>query len=125
MNEGFQFCWNHKRLKLLFIFIAIGMFVAHSFELILLTFLTDTLRVGVENMAWIGSASIVGLMIGSVLAPKLMLRINRKWLLLPPFFFYCSYICGPVFLQIRSFSYCLSSLYKAWLLVFFKLQQSH
>lgn len=87
MNEGFQFCWNHKRLKLLFIFIAIGMFVAHSFELILLTFLTDTLRVGVENMAWIGSASIVGLMIGSVLAPKLMLRINRKWLLLPPFFF--------------------------------------
>lgn len=87
MKAGFQFAWSHNKLRMLFIFIAIGMFAAHSFELILLTFLTDTLKIGVENMAWIGSANIFGIMIGAGFAPKLMALMNRKWLLLPPFFF--------------------------------------
>ena len=86
MKEGILYIWHHPQFKGLFIFLAIAMLIATSIDLVLISFLTNIMRVGVENLSFIGTASLLGIMIGALLVPKWYQKIDRKWLIIPPLF---------------------------------------
>ena len=50
MKEGILYIWRHPQFKGLFIFLAIAMLIATSIDLVLISFLTTILGVGVENL---------------------------------------------------------------------------
>ena len=86
MKEGLLYVWNQPKFKALFLFLTLAMFIATSVDLVLLSFLTDVLSVGVENLSFIGTASLIGILLGAALAPKLYPKLDRKWMLIPPLF---------------------------------------
>ncbi|RHW43485.1 MFS transporter [Neobacillus notoginsengisoli] len=86
MKEGLFYIWNQPKFKALFLFLTLAMFIATSVDLVLLSFLTDVLSVGVENLSFIGTASLMGILLGAYLAPKLYPKLDRKWMLIPPLF---------------------------------------
>ncbi|WP_059173374.1 MFS transporter [Bacillus sp. FJAT-27445] len=86
MKEGLLYVLNQPKLKALFLFLTLAMFIATSVDLVLLSFLTDVLSVGVENLSFIGTASLMGILLGAFLAPKLYPKLDRKWMLIPPLF---------------------------------------
>jgi len=86
MKEGVLYVWNHSKLKPLFLFLAIAMLIVTSVDLVLLSYLTTVLFVGVENLSFIGTASLVGIIIGASLLPRLYKLVDRKWLIIPPLF---------------------------------------
>ena len=86
MGEGVSYIWSHPQIKPLFLFLAIAMLIITSVDLVLLSFLTDILFIGVENLSFIGTASLLGIIIGASLVPKLYKKVDRKWLLVPPLF---------------------------------------
>ncbi|WP_042404428.1 hypothetical protein [Geomicrobium sp. JCM 19037] len=67
---GFRYMLSHTKLRWLFAFVSVGMFVAMSFELVIIHFLTETVRVGVENIAWVSVSNIIGITAGAWLAPN-------------------------------------------------------
>ena len=87
MKEGISYVTNHLQLRPLFVILAIAMFIATSVDLILINFLTEVLGVGVENLSYIGTASLLGIIVGASLVPKWYKIIERKWLIVPPLFF--------------------------------------
>ncbi|MFD2682665.1 MFS transporter [Bacillus seohaeanensis] len=86
MKEGIKYIVRHPQLRLLFSFLALAMFFATSVDLILISFLTDVLLVGVENLSFIGTASLFGIAIGASIVPRWYKKIERKWLIIPPLF---------------------------------------
>ena len=86
MKEGLSYIINNSALKSLFIFLALAMFFATSVDLILVSFLSDILLEGVENLSFIGTASLCGIAIGATLFPKFYNDIGRKWLFISPLF---------------------------------------
>lgn len=86
MKEGLLYIWNQPKFKMLFLFLTLAMLVATSVDLVLISFLTDSLSVGVENLSFIGAASLMGILLGALLAPKLYRKLDRKWMLIPPLF---------------------------------------
>jgi len=86
MKEGVSYIWSHPQFKPLFSFLAAAMFIATSIDLVLLSFLTEVLHIGVENLSFIATASGLGIIIGASLIPKLYKKIDRKWLIIPPLF---------------------------------------
>lgn len=86
MKEGVRYIITDRQLMPLFSFLAIAMFVAGSIDLVLISFLTEKLLVGVENLSFIGTASLLGMIIGASLVPRLYHKLDRKWLLIPPLF---------------------------------------
>lgn len=86
MREGISYIINKPPLKSLFIFLALAMFFATSVDLILVSFLSDILLEGVENLSFIGTASLCGIALGASLVPNLYKRIERKWLIITPLF---------------------------------------
>ncbi|GEN82739.1 MFS transporter [Sporosarcina luteola] len=86
MKEGLLYVWNQRKFKTLFLFLTLAMLVATSVDLVLLSFLTDVLAVGVENLSFIGTASLLGILLGAFLAPKLYPKLDRKWMLIPSLF---------------------------------------
>lgn len=86
MKEGVMYIWNHPQFKPLFTFLAVAMLIATSIDLVLLSFLTTILGVGVENLSFIGTASLLGIIIGASLIPRWYKIIDRKWLIIPPLF---------------------------------------
>ena len=86
MKEGILYIWHHPKFKGLFIFLAIAMLVATSIDIVLISFLTTILGVGVENLGFIGTASLLGIIIGASLIPKWYQKVDRKWLMIPPLF---------------------------------------
>lgn len=86
IQEGVSYVFHHRTLRPLFLFVSFGFFFASAIDLLLIHFLIDVLQIGVEKLAFIGVATICGVILGSILAPLIMMRIERKWLLLPPFF---------------------------------------
>ncbi|MGZ9584729.1 MFS transporter [Paenibacillus marinisediminis] len=89
MKEGVRYIIKHPQLKSLFSFLAVAMFVATSIDLLLIAFLTEVLSEGVENLGFIGAASMLGMMLGALLVPRWYNRIERKWLIIPPLFALC------------------------------------
>ncbi|GAV10728.1 MFS transporter [Paenibacillus sp. NAIST15-1] len=89
MKEGVLYIARHRQLGTLFVFLTIAMFIASSVDLILLSFLRDVLGSGVENLSFIGTASLSGMIVGAALVPKWYKKIERKWLIVPPFFTLC------------------------------------
>ncbi|WP_313801946.1 MFS transporter [Cytobacillus sp.] len=86
LKEGISYIRQHPQLKPLFTFLALAMFFAASIDLILITFLNDVLSVGVENLSFIGTASLLGIALGAMIVPKLYGKIEKKWLVIPPLF---------------------------------------
>lgn len=86
MKEGLLYVWNQPKFKALFIFLMLAMLVATSVDLVLLSYLTEVLSVGVENLSFIGAASLMGILLGAFLTPRFYLKMDRKWLLIPPLF---------------------------------------
>ncbi|MBS4193742.1 MFS transporter [Lederbergia citri] len=84
--EGVQYIVNQPQLKALFLFLALAMLFAMSVDLILISFLSDILKVGVENLSFIGTASVLGIAIGAIIVPKIYKKTERKWLMIPPLF---------------------------------------
>ncbi|MHC8514518.1 MFS transporter [Sporosarcina sp. ITBMC105] len=111
IKDGLLYVWSHSTFKTLFTFLTLAMFVATSVDLVLLSFLTDVLHVGVENLSFIGAASLVGIMLGAYMAPKFYPKLDRKWLLIPPLFALGSSVGGLLFITNWQ-----------WILPFFFLQ---
>ncbi|MCR8644248.1 MFS transporter [Paenibacillus sp. N1-5-1-14] len=86
VKEGVRYILTMRELKLLFIFLGLAMLFATSIDLILVSFLKEQLAVGVENLSFIGTASLSGFAIGAMIVPKLYKHIDRKWLMIPPLF---------------------------------------
>lgn len=86
MKEGVLYIWDHPQFKKLFIFLAVAMLIVTSIDLVLLSFLTTILFVGVENLSFIGTSSLLGIIIGASLIPKWYQKVDRKWLIIPPLF---------------------------------------
>ncbi len=86
MKEGVLYIWNHPQFKPLFIFLAVAMLIATSIDLVLISFLTTILAVGVENLSFIGTASLLGIILGASLIPRWYKIVDRKWLIIPPLF---------------------------------------
>ncbi|WP_180968139.1 MFS transporter [Cytobacillus massiliigabonensis] len=86
IRGGISYIGQHSQLKPLFTFLALAMFFAASIDLLLITFLNDVLSVGVENLSFIGTASLLGIALGAMVVPKLYKKIERKWLVIPPLF---------------------------------------
>ncbi|MDT8977571.1 MFS transporter [Paenibacillus sp. chi10] len=89
MKEGVLYIARHRQLGTLFVFLTLAMFIASSVDLILLSFLRDVLGSGVENLSFIGTASLSGMIVGAALVPKWYKKIERKWLIVPPLFTFC------------------------------------
>jgi len=86
MFKGIKYVTTHPQLKPLFAFLALAMFFISSIDLILISFLTDILLTGVENLSFIGTSSLMGIAIGALMAPKLYQNVERKWLIISPLF---------------------------------------
>lgn len=87
IKEGVRYITHNRVLRSLFVFLTLGMFIVSSIDLLLIHFLTDMAGVGVENLSFIGTASLTGITIGSLLTPRWYKKTNeKKWLLLPLFF---------------------------------------
>lgn len=86
IKDGIGYIAGHKQIGRLFIFLTIALFIASSVDLILVTFLNEVLETGVENLSFIGTASLCGMIAGAALVPKWYKRMERKWLILPPLF---------------------------------------
>lgn len=87
IKEGVLYIIGQPILRALFLFLTLGMFVISSVDLLLIHFLTDYLSAGVENLSFIGTASLIGITIGAVFTPKWYERTEeKKWLILPVFF---------------------------------------
>ncbi|MBS4198713.1 MFS transporter [Bacillus sp. FJAT-49732] len=84
--EGVSYVVKQPQLKALFLFLALAMLFATSVDLILISFLSDILHVGVENLSFIGTASVCGIAIGATIVPKFYKEVERKWLMIPPLF---------------------------------------
>lgn len=85
-KEGFRYIAKHPQLRTLFTFLAIATFIASAVDLVLLSLLTDVLHIGVENLNYIGTASLLGIMTGAFLAPRWYNRREKMWLLILPLF---------------------------------------
>ncbi|GIO29060.1 MULTISPECIES: MFS transporter [Paenibacillus] len=92
MKEGIRYIAKHRRLGPIFAFLAAALFIASSTDLILVSFLRDVLGSGVENLSFIGTASLCGMITGAALVPKWYKRIERKWLVVPSLFALCAAI---------------------------------
>ncbi|MED5016417.1 MFS transporter [Paenibacillus chibensis] len=86
IKDGIGYIAGHKQVGRLFIFLTAALFIASSVDLILVTFLNEVLGTGVENLSFIGTASLCGMITGAALVPKWYKRMERKWLILPPLF---------------------------------------
>ena len=86
MSEGIKYIIHHPQLKALFSFLALAIFFISSVDLILINFLTEGLLVGVENLSFIGTASLIGIAIGAAIAPRWYRQVERKWLIIAPQF---------------------------------------
>ncbi|TQS76519.1 MFS transporter [Ornithinibacillus gellani] len=87
MKEGISFIIRKPMLRSLFLFLTLGMFVISSIDLLLIHFLTDYLGKGVENLSFIGTASLIGITIGALCTPMWYKKTEeKKWLILPVFF---------------------------------------
>ncbi|MFB9828796.1 MFS transporter [Lederbergia wuyishanensis] len=84
--EGVSYITKHPKLKALFLFLALAMLFATSVDLILISYLSDILHVGVENLSFIGTASVCGIAIGATIVPKYYKKIEKKWFMIPPLF---------------------------------------
>lgn len=87
IKEGVLYITSQPILRALFLFLTLGMFIVSSVDLLLIHFLTDYLSTGVENLSFIGTASLIGITIGAMLTPKWYKQTDeKKWLILPLFF---------------------------------------
>ena len=89
MKEGIRYIANHRQLKPLFSFLAVAMFVATSIDLILIAYLTEVAQTGVEKLGYIGTSSMLGMILGAMIAPRWYRKLETKWLLIPPLFVLC------------------------------------
>ncbi|WP_057775639.1 MFS transporter [Cytobacillus dafuensis] len=89
MKEGIRYITKHIQLKPLFSILALAMFFVASVDLVLISFLNEVLFVGVENLGFIGTSSLLGIAVGAAIVPKWYKRIERKWLIIPPLFALC------------------------------------
>jgi len=87
MIEGMHYIIKKPQLNSLFTLLALAMFFVSSVDLILVSFLSDILTVGVENLSYIGTSSLCGIATGAFIAPKLYKNTERKWLMIPSLFF--------------------------------------
>ncbi len=86
MKDGISYIITNAVLKTLFLFLALAMFFVSSVELILISFLNDILNAGVENLSFIGTASLCGIAVGAAIAPYVYHRMERKGLIVSPLF---------------------------------------
>src|SRR5699024_10599364 len=87
IKEGVLYITGQPILRALFLFLTLGMFIVSSVDLLLIHFLSDYLSTGVENLSFIGTASLIGITIGAMLTPKWYNQTDeQKWLILPLFF---------------------------------------
>ena len=86
MKEGILYILNDKKLKLLFTLLALSMFIVTSIDILLISYFTETLHLGVENISFVGAASLLGILLGSTLTTKLYKQVDRKWLIISPLF---------------------------------------
>ena len=98
MFEGLKYILTSAELKLVFSFLALAIFFISSVDLILISFLTEILAVGVENLSFIGTSSLIGIAIGAMFAPKWYRRFERKWLIITPLFALCLSIVSLIFI---------------------------
>lgn len=98
MFEGLTYILTNTKLKLLFSFLALAIFFISSVDLILISFLTERLAVGVENLSFIGTSSLIGIAIGAMFAPNWYRRFERKWLIISPIFALCVSIVSLIFI---------------------------
>lgn len=86
-KEGVLYITGQPILRALFLFLTLGMFIVSSVDLLLIHFLTDYLSTGVENLSFIGTASLIGITVGAMLTPRWYKQTDeKKWLILPLFF---------------------------------------
>src|SRR5699024_6621063 len=86
-KEAVLYITGQPILRALFLFLTLGMFIVSSVDLLLIHFLTDYLSTGVENLSFIGTASLIGITVGAVLTPRWYKQTDeKKWLILPLFF---------------------------------------
>lgn len=98
MKSGVRYIMDIPALKFLFLFLTFAMLLVTTIDLILLSFLTEVLHTGVENLSFIGTASLCGIAVGAVLAPTLYDKLAKKWLFLSPIFIIAVGIGGLYFL---------------------------
>lgn len=89
MKDGIHYIARHAQLRSLFAFLAAAMFIATSIDLMLISYLTDIAHTGVEKLSYIGTASLLGMIIGAMVVPRWYSLIEKKWLIIPPLFIIC------------------------------------
>lgn len=89
MMDGIGYIATHSTLKPLFLLLAFAMLIVTSVDLVLISFLTEYLKVGVENLSFIGTSSLIGIVIGASITPKWYCRVDRKNLIIPSLFAIC------------------------------------
>ncbi|MFC7372796.1 MFS transporter [Fictibacillus iocasae] len=86
IKDGILYIVEHVQLRPLFTLLACALFVASSVDLLLISFLTKVLLIGVENLSFIGAASLLGIAAGASLVPRWYKKVERKYLIIPPLF---------------------------------------
>ncbi|WP_391119782.1 MFS transporter [Psychrobacillus sp. L3] len=89
MMDGIRYIGTHQTLKALFLLLAFAMLIVSSIDLVLISFLTERLKVGVENLSFIGTSSLIGIIIGASITPKWYRKVDRKKLIIPSLFAIC------------------------------------
>ncbi|WP_313893246.1 MFS transporter [Psychrobacillus sp.] len=89
MIDGIGYIATHSTLKPLFLLLAFAMLIATSIDLVLISFLTEYLKVGVENLSFIGTSTLIGIIIGASITPKWYRKVDRKNLIVPSLFAIC------------------------------------
>ncbi|WP_391207274.1 MFS transporter [Psychrobacillus sp. L4] len=99
MMDGIRYIATHQTLKALFLLLAFAMLIVSSIDLVLISFLTERLKVGVENLSFIGTSSLIGIIIGASITPKWYRKIDRKKLIIPSLFAICFTLGALLFIQ--------------------------
>ncbi|MFJ8065968.1 MFS transporter [Psychrobacillus sp. NPDC096426] len=99
MEDGIRYIATHKTLKPLFLLLAFAMLIVSSIDLVLISFLTEHLKVGVENLSFIGTSSLIGIVIGASITPKLYRKVDRKNLIVPSLFAICFILGALLFVK--------------------------
>ncbi|WP_413381372.1 MFS transporter [Alkalihalobacillus sp. 1P02AB] len=84
--SSLSYVWHHTMLKPVFLLLTCAMLFISSVDLLLVTFLTEELKVGVENLSFIGTASLVGVAVGAILIRKIGNRVQIKVVFIFPMF---------------------------------------
>lgn len=100
IKEGVGYIATHDTLKPLFLLLAFAMLIVSSIDLVLISYLTDYLKVGVENLSFIGTSSLIGIIIGASITPKWYCKIDRRNLIIPSLFAICFTLGALLFVQI-------------------------